>query len=322
MSTQTDVLIIGCGFAGAAVALRLAQDRHRQITVITRAAEVEESSTRYAQGGIVTLGPGVNEGDVDSVDLIVEDILGAGAGLSLPSAARILAEEGPALVRSVLAEAAGVPFDREADGELAYGREAAHSRARILHVGDATGKAIIQALVALLRQQPNVRIVTSVTAVDLITFPHHASDPLTMYEPIACHGAYIFEQHHRTVERYLAGVTVLATGGLGRIYRYTTNPEGIRGDGLAMAHRAGARVINAEYVQFHPTTLAVAGGEGFLISEASVSRHMPRRPPRRRCEEREANCSHPTVVRLWKSTLLSGETWPHGTSSLGPSTAR
>jgi L-aspartate oxidase len=280
-SPQTDVLIIGCGIAGASAALRLARDSQRQITIITRAAEPEESNTRYAQGGIVTLG------EEDSPALIVKDVLAAGAGLSLPSAVRILADEGPRLVRKVLIETTGVSFDRAPDdsaelvagsgrglaeiGRLAYGREAAHSCPRILHVGDATGKAIIQALVAVLRECPNVRIVTSATAVDLITFPHHARDPLVVYEPVACHGAYVLEKAERpsrTARRYLAGATILATGGLGRIYRHTTNPEGSRGDGLAMAYRAGARVINAEYVQFHPTTLAVMGGDGFLISEA------------------------------------------------------
>ncbi|RLC87145.1 MAG: L-aspartate oxidase [Chloroflexi bacterium] len=259
---QSDVLIIGCGIAGASAALQLAQDTQRQITIITRAAEPEESNTRYAQGGIVTLG------DDDSAALIAQDVLAAGAGLSLPSAARILAEEGPDLVRRVLVDEVAVPFDRAPDGRLAYGREGAHSRPRVLHVGDATGKAIIQALIAALQKRPNVRIVTGATGVDLITFPHHASDQLTVYEPVTCHGAYVFEHSQSVVRRYLAGVTILAAGGLGRIYRYTTNPEVARGDGLAMAYRAGARVINAEYVQFHPTTFAVPDGDGFLISEA------------------------------------------------------
>jgi len=260
---ETDVLIIGCGIAGAAAALRLSRNHQRQITIVTRAREPEESNTRYAQGGIVT------RGEDDSAERLVEDILAAGAGLSLPLAARILAEDGPELVREVLIEQAGVEFDRRPNGELAYGREGAHSRARVLHVGDATGRAIIKRLIALLQERPNVRIVTRATAVDLITFPHHANDPLKVYEPIACHGAYVFEQDGAArVRRYLAGATILAAGGLGRIFRYTSNPPGARGDGLAMAYRAGARVINAEYVQFHPTTLAVTDGEGFLISEA------------------------------------------------------
>lgn len=258
---ETDVLIIGCGIAGAAAALHLSRDHQRQITLVTRAKKAEESNTRYAQGGIVT------RGEEDSPDLLVKDILAAGAGLSLPSATRILAEEGPDLVRDLLIKEAGIPFDRRPNGDLAYGREGAHSSPRILHVGDATGRAIIENLIALLRERPNVQIVTEATAVDLITFPHHANDPLTVYEPITCHGAYVFEQK-KCVRRYLAAATILAAGGLGRIFRYTTNPPGARGDGLAMAYRAGARVINAEYVQFHPTTLAVADGEGFLISEA------------------------------------------------------
>lgn len=262
MPHQTDVLIIGCGIAGAAAALRLSEDAQRQITVITRAAEPEESNTKYAQGGIVTLGPD------DSPDLLVQDILAAGAGLSLPTAARILAEEGPRLVQEVLIQTAGVEFDKDADGRLVYGKEAAHSCSRILHVGDATGSAIVQAMIAVLRQRPNVQIIPAATAVDLITFPHHARNPLTVYEPITCHGAYVYEPFHRSVHRYLAGAVILATGGLGRIYRHTTNPPGARGDGLAMAYRAGARVINAEYVQFHPTVLALLGGEGFLITEA------------------------------------------------------
>ncbi len=259
---EADVLVIGCGIAGATAALRLAQDRERQVVVITRAADPEESATRWAQGGIATVG------EDDSSELFAADIFAAGNGLSWPPAVQILTTEGPSLVRELLMERAGVPFDRGPDGRLAYVREGGHSRARILHVGDSTGAAILRALLALLRDQPNVRIFTSACAVDLITFPHHARDPLTVYQPITCHGAYVLMRESGRVHRFLAGATVLATGGLGRIYRYTTNPEGARGDGLAMAYRAGARIINAEYVQFHPTTLALPGGENFLISEA------------------------------------------------------
>ncbi len=262
MPTLTDILIIGCGIAGATTALQLARHSPYQITVITGASDPHESNTRYAQGGIVGCGPG------DDAATLAADVLAAGAGASLPQAARILAEEGPPLLQKILIETAGVAFDCDAGGQLAWGQEAAHSRRRILHVGDGTGRAIIEGLIAALRRYPNVTLVTDVTAVDLITFPHHSRDPLAAYRPITCHGAYVFDRGQRTVHRYLAGVTVLATGGLGRIYRNTTNPPGARGDGLAMAHRAGARIINAEYVQFHPTALAVPGAEGFLISEA------------------------------------------------------
>jgi len=259
---QTEVLVIGCGIAGATTALRLARNAQRQITVITRDPDPHESNTRYAQGGII--GHGVD----DSADSLAADIVAAGAGASSPRVARILAEEGPLLLQEVLIEGAGMQFDRDPRGELEWGQEAAHSHRRILHVGDGTGKAIVQHLMAALRQCPNVTIQTNATAVDLITFPHHSRDALAAYRPISCHGAYVFDRSEQVVRRSLAAATVLASGGLGRIYRNTTNPPGARGDGLAMAHRAGARIANAEYVQFHPTALAAPGAEGFLISEA------------------------------------------------------
>lgn len=259
---QTDVLILGCGIAGATAALRLAQNPGRRIVILTRDPDPHESNTRYAQGGIIGRGPD------DSADLLVEDILAAGAGATNPQAAHILAEEGPALLQEILVNRAEICFDRDEDGQPVWGKEAAHSRRRILHVGDATGQAIIVGLIAALQKYPNVTILTHATAVDLITFPHHSRDPLSTYRPIVCYGAYAFDREEHTVHRYLASATILATGGLGRIYRNTTNPPGSRGDGLAMANRAGARIINAEYVQFHPTALSVPGAEGFLISEA------------------------------------------------------
>jgi L-aspartate oxidase len=262
MPIETDVLVVGCGIAGAAAALRLAQDSQRQVLVLTRTANPEETNTRYAQGGIVARGSG------DSSELLQRDVLAAGAGLSLPEAVQTLSDEGPTLVQQLLVEEAGVPFDRGADGSLLYTLEGGHSVSRILHVGDATGRAIEQALIARLRQMSNVTLQTAHTAVDLITSSHQGRDPLAVYKPITCHGAYVLDWQAAVVHRVLARATVLATGGLGRIYRYTTNPEGARGDGLAMAYRAGARVVNTEYVQFHPTTLAVPGAENFLISEA------------------------------------------------------
>lgn len=258
----TDVLIIGTGIGGAAAALKLAQNPGRRIILVTRNSDPMESNTSCAQGGIIERGPD------DSAELLVNDILAAGAGASLPCAAKILAEEGPALLGKVLIDTAGIQFDRSLNGDLEYGIEAAHSRRRILHVGDGTGKAISAALINAVRRRPNIELLTNATAVDLITYPHHSRDPLDTYKPITCHGAYVFDRVGRAVHRTLAAYTILATGGVGRIYRNTTNPQGARGDGLAMAHRARALILNAEYVQFHPTALSAPGSEGFLISEA------------------------------------------------------
>ncbi|MBN1305720.1 MAG: L-aspartate oxidase [Anaerolineales bacterium] len=258
----TDVLIIGSGIAGATAALKLAQNPSRRIILITRAPEESESNSKYAQGGIIGRGPD------DSAELLVEDILAAGAGASLPEAAQILSSEGPDLLEQTLIRFAGITFDKNKDGKLSYGKEAAHSTRRILHVGDGTGKAIMEGLTAALRKQSNIELLTNATAVDLITYPHHSRNPLDTYRPVTCYGAYVFDENGKAIHRTLAARTILATGGLGRIFRNTTNPHGSRGDGLAMANRAGARIINAEYVQFHPTSLAVPGAEGFLISEA------------------------------------------------------
>ena len=257
----TDVLIIGGGIAGGSAALRLAEAGYR-VTLVTKAREPYESNTYYAQGGIIHRGP------EDSADLLVRDLVAAGAELNNPQAVRILAEDGPRLLKQVLIDELGVPFARRADRSLDFTREAAHSTERILFVGDATGKAIEEKLVERLAEHPNICFLTGHTAVDLLTPAHHSTNPLHIYEPLSCIGAYIFDQHSRNVQSCIAKATILATGGLGQIYLNTTNPAGARGDGLAMAHRAGARIINAEYVQFHPTAFHHQQAPVFLISEA------------------------------------------------------
>jgi L-aspartate oxidase len=259
---QTDVLVIGSGIAGSTAAIQLARDAQRQITIITRSEEAIDSNSSYAQGGIIGRGPD------DSIEMLEEDILTAGAGLSYPPAVKLLAERGPELLKQVLMEQAGVEFDRDPEGNLMMGLEAAHSRRRILHVGDGTGEAIMKGLLHTLEGIPNIKLLRKHTVVDLITFPHHASDPLAVYKPLTCHGAYVFDQETRQVVPILARQTILATGGVGQIFLNTTNPTGARGDGVAMAYRAGANIINAEYVQFHPTALSSTDATKFLISEA------------------------------------------------------
>ena len=258
---RSDVLVIGCGIGGGTAALELAE-AGLDVVVITRADRPEESNTYWAQGGIIF------RGDEDSPELLARDILEAGAGLCHEGAVRTLATEGPPLVQSILVDKLGVPFDRRPDGRLALGREGGHSVPRIVHATDATGRAIESALIAALRAHPRVRLLTDYTAVDLLTPAHHGRDRRAIYEPLSCVGAYVLDQRSGRVGRVLARATILATGGLGQIFLRTTNPTGARGDGLAMAYRAGARVINTEYVQFHPTAFYHPNAPCFLITEA------------------------------------------------------
>lgn len=258
---NTEVLIIGSGIAGATAALQLA-DAGVPVTLVTRACEPEESNTKYAQGGIIY------KSAEDTPEQLVQDILHAGAGHSYPKAAEILANEGRAMIEKILLERVNVPFDRDDDGSLDSVFEAAHSQPRIIHATDATGKAVAIALLNVVKKHPNVHLLTGHTAVDLLTPSHHARNRLAVYAPQSCVGAYVLNQDSGAIIRVLAKKTVLATGGLGQIYLRTTNPVGARGDGLAMAYRAGARVINTEFIQFHPTTFYKRGAPYFLISEA------------------------------------------------------
>jgi len=259
---RTDVLVIGCGIAGATAALRLSREEDLHVTVITGAQEPKETSTYYAQGGIIYRGLD------DSAELLAEDIIRVGDGLNSEEAVAVLCEEGPSLLRRMLIEELEVPFDAQPSGGWHLTLEGAQSTARILHVADATGRAIEERLLSALLSRPNVELLSGYTAVDLLTPAHHATDRRAVYEPLSCCGAYVLQQQSGKVVSCMAQATVVATGGVGQIYLHTTNPPTARGDGLAMAHRAGARVINAEYVQFHPTAFYDRYAPRFLISEA------------------------------------------------------
>jgi L-aspartate oxidase len=258
---HSDVLVLGCGIAGGTAALELAE-AGLDVLIVTRAERAEESNTYWAQGGVIFRGAG------DSPDLLARDIFNAGDGLCHAQAVHTLAQQGPELVQSILLDRLKVPFDRTADGSLALGREGGHSLPRIVHTSDATGRAIENALVAEIKRHPRVRILANHTAVDLLTPAHHGRDRRAIYEPLSCVGAYVLEQATGEIVRCFARATILATGGLGQLFLRTTNPVGSRGDGLAMAYRAGARVINSEYVQFHPTAFYHRDAPCFLITEA------------------------------------------------------
>jgi len=256
----SDVLVIGCGIAGASAALEAAKAGLR-VAVLTKTADPEASNTEHAQGGIVSLGPN------DYPELLEEDIVTTGDGINDPQAVAILVEEGRRLVEKILIRELRIPFSRSAPDSLDYAQEAGHSRRRILHVRDATGRTIERKFIAALKEFPNVTVFADHTAVDLLTVPHHSRNPIAYYHPPQCLGAYVLHNPSQRVLRFLAPYTVLATGGCGRIFLHTSNPPEAIGAGYSMAHRAGAKIVNMEYVQFHPTTLYSQNGDGFLISE-------------------------------------------------------
>lgn len=261
---KTDILVIGSGIAGCAAAYAAAK-KGAQVLLLTRDSKPEESNTYYAQGGIIF------RGDNDAPEKLAADIITAGAGLCCESAVRILSERGPRLVQEILINELHVPFDvvDESTDEFHLTAEAAHSVPRILHYKDVTGRAIETSFLQTLRADPRIRLLADATAIDLLTLSHHSLNPLDIYRPPTCVGAHVLipQSGSGAVETIFAKETILATGGLGRVFLHTTNPGGSRGDGIAMAYRAGARCINMHYVQFHPTTLFHPSGR-FLISEA------------------------------------------------------
>ncbi|MBN1520256.1 MAG: L-aspartate oxidase [Spirochaetales bacterium] len=260
MRQHRDVVVIGSGIAGLCAAIT-AKEAGLDVLVLSKADSPAETNTNYAQGGIIA------RGRDDSPELLAKDVLEAGVQLNKQDAVRLLAEEGPDLVYSFLVDKVGVAFSRDSDGGLDYTEEAAHSSRRILHFEDHTGDAIESALLAYARLV-GVDIRPAATAVDLITNNHHSSDSQEIYREREVLGCYVMDNRTGTVDTILANHVVLAAGGLGNIYQYTTNPPEATGDGIAMAYRAGADIINAEYVQFHPTALFHKDIRRFLVSES------------------------------------------------------
>ena len=241
-----DFLVLGSGSAGLSFALRVCEKG--RVALITK-KDRTDSNTNWAQGGIA----GVMGAD-DDTELHVQDTLIAGAGLCHEDAVRVLVTEGPERIRELMAF--GADFNREPGGELSLGREGGHSRRRIIHTADLTGKEVERTLVEAVRAHPSITVLEHHYAIDLIMQDGH------------CCGAYVLDEAGGGVEAYVAPATLLATGGAGQVYQFTTNPPIATGDGVAMAWRAGAEVADMEFIQFHPTSLYHPDAKSFLISEA------------------------------------------------------
>ncbi len=251
---QSDFLVLGSGIAGLLFALDASS--HGTVTVLTKKAK-GDSNTTWAQGGIAAV-----EGPDDSFDLHVADTLAVGCGLGKPEIVRLVVEKGPEVISAL--ESLGVRFStREGGVGLALGREGGHSRRRIVHAGDSTGRTIEEGLLSAVSANPNIRVLENRCAVDLIR-----RSRLLRTESDAVVGAYVLDSATRRIEPFAARFVLLATGGCGKVYRYTSNPDIATGDGIAMAYRAGCRVANLEFMQFHPTCLYHPEAKNFLITEA------------------------------------------------------
>lgn len=261
MRMKSDVLIIGSGIAGCITALELAE-QGVQVVLVGAGATGSESNSNAAQGGIIFRGVG------DSEDALKTDILTAGCGLCNPGAVDQLVKFGPRFVEQLLIGKYGVPFERHADSSLKITSEGAHSLPRVIYHKDQTGKAIMDVILGAVKKSPNILFKPGHTAVDLITLSHHSKKLTDIYAPSTCVGAYIMDNSQGTIEIIFASETILATGGLGEVFLHSTNPKEARGDGVAMAYRAGARIMNMEYVQFHPTAFYLPFERRFLLSEA------------------------------------------------------
>lgn len=254
---QTDFLVIGSGIAGLFFSLKVAE--HGRVALVTKKQTVE-SNTNYAQGGIASV-----FSDDDSMQLHRDDTIQAGAGLCHTDIVDIVVREGPRLVKELWD--LGVDFTQE-DRHLHLGREGGHSRHRIVHARDYTGREVERVLVERARTHPNITVYEDHIAIDLITEHNFVERPTLKRGNIHCWGAFVLDKTSGEVHPYFARCTIITAGGCGQVYLHTTNPGIATGDGIAMAYRAGADIANMEFIQFHPTTLNHPHARSFLISEA------------------------------------------------------
>jgi L-aspartate oxidase len=259
MHQKVDFLIIGSGLAGLGFALKVAD--HGKVIIVSKTS-IEETNTRYAQGGIASV-----TYDPDNFDKHVQDTLIAGDGLCDEQVVRMVVEEAPKQINQLIQW--GAQFDKKANGVFDLAKEGGHSEHRILHHKDITGYEIERALVERVRNHPNIQILENHFAVEIIT-QHHLGHLIKRYHnDIECYGAYIFQPETRKTLTILAKATVMATGGSGNLYSTTTNPIIATGDGVAMVYRAKGIIDNMEFIQFHPTSLfSTSERPSFLITEA------------------------------------------------------
>lgn len=261
MNYQVDYLVIGSGIAGLSFALKAAQTG--TVAVVTK-KDTLETSTNYAQGGIAS----VMGGD-DSFQLHIQDTLNAGDGLCHEDVVEMVVKSGPDRIRELLDLGVAFNFKHSEERIFDLGREGGHTRNRIVHAHDMTGQAVEKVLVKSAEENTNIEIFENHLVVDLIV-EHHSirAGRAALFRQDLCRGAYVFDSKSGEIHTFVAHAVLLCTGGAGKAYLYTSNPDVATGDGIAIAYRAGARIANLEFVQFHPTCLYHPQAKNFLISEA------------------------------------------------------
>ncbi len=258
---RTQTLIIGTGLAACTAALNLA-DAGIEVTMISPTSELDRGNSNLAQGGIIY------SPDEEDQKSLVKDILVAGHYVSSKNAITFLAQEGHKWLKELLIDRLEIPFETE-NGSFQFTKEGGHSRARIVHCHDYTGRAIMDGVVQAVNTHKNITILTNHTAIDLLTTEHHADLPQYRYQlRNECLGAYVLNSKDNAVEIFLANHTILASGGVGQVYLHSTNSEFSVGSAISMAKRASVRLMNTEHVQFHPTSLYHIDSDRFLVTEA------------------------------------------------------
>lgn len=260
-SLYTDCLVIGSGIGGLCTALQLSKLGIRA-TIISAAPQLIDTNTGRAQGGIIF------KSATESPKRLIRDILEAGCHLNYVPSVKQLAEMGPMLVEDILLNEINVPFDRSPEGNYHLTREGGHKENRILHRGDESGASIQDTLLRHCQKQELIKFLTSTTAINLLMTSYHDRNLSARHHPTECFGAFVFDQHSQEAYPIFARHTVLATGGLGQLFLHSTNGKFARGDGIALAYRAGCRLENLEFIQFHPTTFFHPQSRRFLITEA------------------------------------------------------
>ena len=259
---ETDFLVIGSGIAGLFYSLKVS--KYGSVAIVTK-RNIEESATKYAQGGIASV-----TSAEDSYKLHIDDTIEAGAGICDPDIVRIIVENGPGMIRELLE--LGANFSRLAGKEGSAGfdlsMEGGHSKHRIIHASDLTGLEIERVLIDAVKKNKNIQIFENHIAVDIIKQSKNFSELQQKNGEDVALGCYALDKKSGRIETFLSPSTLLATGGIGKVYLYTSNPDIATGDGIAMAYRAGAKIANMEFIQFHPTCLYHSEAKSFLISEA------------------------------------------------------